>query len=96
MYPLIQVPHPGVSQSYRLVYCPAALAFSVQEANKWSAGDDGVEWWEPVPPLPYDLPVHEAWYGPMFHSHGRAYIVQVVGILSERGQYGPSGDHVRQ
>jgi hypothetical protein len=89
---LLQIPKPGIFATYRLVWVPDIPAFAVVE----SAEEVGkcVEWWLPEPMLPAFTERHPTWDGPAFA--GPHYLIEVTGVLSERGRYGPNGDHVRQ
>ena len=92
MNPLAQKPRPGVSETYRLIWAPYIPAFAVSESEEQL--EKGAEWWLPVPILPAFTARHPTWDGPAFSAP--LYLVDVVGVLSERGSYGPNGDHVRK
>ena len=92
MNPLLQNPMPGVSATYRLVWVPGIPAFAVVESEEQLK--EGAEWWLPVPVLPALALRDPSWDGPFFS--GPHYMVDIVGVVSERGRYGANGDHVRQ
>jgi hypothetical protein len=97
MSELHQYPRPGVTQRYCLSYSRDDPTFFVIEVD-----DDGhptrdiVEWWEPISPVAGDLPEHESWRRLKVSPIAWINSVEVVGVVTERGRFGPGGDHVRQ
>ena len=82
---------------YGLLYARIDSTFFVIEVDEHGHSDcDAVEWWEPVPPLNGDLAKHESWERHQTRPEGWLDYVEVVGVVSERGSFGPNGDHVRQ
>jgi len=97
MSQLHQFPRPGVAHRYCLSYARVDPTFFVIEVDEQGHPScDAVEWWEPVPPLSGDLPSNESWERHQTSPLAWINHVEVVGVVSERGRFGPRGDHVRQ
>jgi hypothetical protein len=97
MIQLQQITRPGVEHHYCLQYARVDPTFFVIEVDEHGRPScDAVEWWEPIPPLEGDLPKHESWKRHQTPPNTWINHVEVVGVVSERGRFGPRGDHVRR